>query len=193
MSFIVQENIGNEKGNSQRNPKSIIKKRNRSKPGFWKTEQGYLKFVEKCSNSDKVLQFSKSTWKSTVTSNKSSVIVRCTICNPTVDRTVVIHKFVDKDTCGCGCHYKKCNQGGKKKWKHYSLEKVQKKCAADNYELLMNPNNWKNTIETQDSKFSIKCLDCAVEGETCCRKFYRQRCLCLSLQWPVAVDVGVQV
>ena len=92
----TMKDIGNQKGNSQRNPKSIIKKRNRSKPGFWKTEQGYLKFVEKCSNSDKVLQFSKSTWKSTVTSNKSSVIVRCTSCNPTVDRTVLIHNSLIK-------------------------------------------------------------------------------------------------
>ncbi len=72
----------------------------------------------------------------------------CIICDPNVDVSVRISTFVDEGNCNCGCRYKKSNKGGKYYWKHYGLKDVQDKCAAKNYELLMNPEKWKENIET---------------------------------------------
>ena len=91
--------------------------------------------------------------------------MQCMKCNTGRFVYVYINAFVKDGRCSYKCIYQtpRKNQYSKDIWKNeFGYERVLEKYKKENFELLMDLDDWKKNIKSKVSKFPIKCFDSTV-------------------------------
>ena len=119
------------------------------------------------------LLLSEDAWKQAKITSNTRVPMKYMTCNTKRVNVRIVH-YINKGYINCGCKYLAPRKNGHSTeiWKNeWGFNQVVQKCKANNLQLLMNLDLWKEVIISKDSKFDVKCRVCPVIATTCANMF----------------------